>query len=58
MKITQEQVLDALRKVDDPDLKKDLVSLNMIENVVISDQSISFANWLGQKINFNSKYFF
>ncbi|WP_372819177.1 iron-sulfur cluster assembly protein, partial [Pedobacter sp.] len=31
--ITNEQVLDALRNVEDPDLKKDLVTLNMIKDV-------------------------
>lgn len=42
MSITKEQVIDALRHVNDPDLKKDLVTLNMIEQVVIGDNSISF----------------
>jgi len=39
--ITQESVLKALSHVDDPDLKKDLVSLGMIEDLVIGDE-ISF----------------
>lgn len=39
--ITQEAVLKALSHVDDPDLKKDLVSLGMIEDLVIGE-SISF----------------
>ena len=34
--VTQEQVLDALRKVKDPDLGKDLVSLRMIKEVQVS----------------------
>jgi len=42
MSVTTEQVLDALRHVDDPDLKKDLVSLNMIQNVKIEGKKISF----------------
>lgn len=42
MAITQEHVLTALRKVDDPDLKKDLVTLNMIENIAIDGQKVSF----------------
>ena len=42
MSVTKEQVLDALRHVDDPDLKKDLVSLNMIQNVKIEGKKISF----------------
>ncbi len=33
----KESVIDALRTVDDPDLKKDLVSLNMIKNVVTGE---------------------
>lgn len=42
MKITEERVLEALKNVQDPDLKKDLVSLGMIRNIKISDQSLSF----------------
>ena len=40
--ITQENVLKALSYVDDPDLKKDLVTLNMIHDLEVSDQLISF----------------
>jgi ATP-binding protein involved in chromosome partitioning len=39
--ITEEKVLAALRHVDDPDLKKDLVTLGMIQQLNISDK-ISF----------------
>ena len=39
---TKEQVLQALEHVIDPDLKKDLVSLNMIQNIQIEDKKISF----------------
>jgi ATP-binding protein involved in chromosome partitioning len=42
MSITKEQVLDALRYVEDPDLKKDLVSLNMIRNLEIHGKQVSF----------------
>ena len=42
MEITKQQVLDALRHVNDPDLKKDLVSLNMIRNVKIEGSKVSF----------------
>jgi ATP-binding protein involved in chromosome partitioning len=42
MTYTKDQVLAALRHVDDPDLKKDLVTLNMIEDVHIEGNSISF----------------
>ncbi len=42
MNITKDNVLQALSKVLDPDLKKDLVTLKMIENIVIENQTISF----------------
>ncbi len=37
MKITNEAIMNALRTVQDPDLKKDLVTLDMIRDVVIGD---------------------
>jgi ATP-binding protein involved in chromosome partitioning len=40
--MTREQVLDALRHVIDPDLGRDLVTLNMIEDVVVDGSSVSF----------------
>jgi ATP-binding protein involved in chromosome partitioning len=40
--ITKEQVLDALRYVEDPDLKKDLVTLNMVEDVQVDGKNVSF----------------
>lgn len=40
--ISQEQVLAALRNVEDPDLKKDLVTLNMIKDLKISGKRINF----------------
>jgi ATP-binding protein involved in chromosome partitioning len=42
MEITVEKVLDALRYVDDPDLKKDLVTLNMVKDVAVDGKNISF----------------
>lgn len=42
MKITEKQILAALSTVDDPDLKKDLVTLNMIKNVKAEEEKISF----------------
>ncbi len=42
MSITQEAVIKALSHVDDPDLNKDLVSLNMIEDVKIEGNKVSF----------------
>jgi ATP-binding protein involved in chromosome partitioning len=40
--LSQEPILDALRTVIDPDLHKDLVSLNMIKNVQIHDGHVMF----------------
>lgn len=40
--ITEENVLNALRQVEDPDLKKDLVTLGMIKNLVINGKKVSF----------------
>lgn len=41
--ITQEQVLSALSTVQEPDLKKDLVTLKMIEDIVIDGNSLTFS---------------
>ena len=41
--ITKEKVLHALSYVDDPDLKKDLVTLGMIKDVVIAGNEVSFS---------------
>jgi ATP-binding protein involved in chromosome partitioning len=42
MLITKENILNALRNVEDPDLKKDLVTLNMIEDLAIDGNKVSF----------------
>lgn len=42
MSITKEMVIKALSTVDDPDFKKDLVTLNMIKDVEVNNQNISF----------------
>lgn len=42
MTITTEAVIAALRHVDDPDLRKDLVSLGMIEDVKAEGRKVSF----------------
>ena len=39
---TAEQILEALSTVVDPDLKKDLVYLNMVEDVAVDSNRISF----------------
>ncbi len=40
--VTKEQILNALSYVEEPDLKKDLVTLNMIQNIEIEGEKISF----------------
>lgn len=40
--ITETDILDALRHVDDPDLKKDLVTLGMVKNVRVSPGVVGF----------------
>ena len=42
MAVTIEQVLNALRVVQDPDLKRDLVSLGFIKDVPIQDGRVAF----------------
>lgn len=42
-KISREAILNALRKVNDPDLHKDLVTLNMIKDIKIDGNDISVA---------------
>src|SRR5215471_18694802 len=40
--ITESEVLDALRSVMDPDLGRDIVSLNFVRNMKIEDGVVSF----------------
>jgi len=40
--ITKEQVLQALSNVQEPDLGKDLVTLNMVKDIQIRDKEVSF----------------
>ncbi|MGB1247871.1 MAG: Mrp/NBP35 family ATP-binding protein [Chitinophagales bacterium] len=42
MKITKENILKALSRVEDPDFKQDLVSLKMIKDVDCTDTTIAF----------------
>ncbi|TAE02313.1 MAG: iron-sulfur cluster carrier protein ApbC [Bacteroidetes bacterium] len=42
MSFTSQQILQALATVQEPDLKQDLVSLNMIENIEIQGKEVSF----------------
>lgn len=42
MSITKEKVLEALSYVQEPDLKKDLVTLNMIKDIEIDGKKVAF----------------
>lgn len=42
MRLSEDNVLKALSTVDDPDLKRDLVSLGMIQDLTVSENKISF----------------
>ena len=42
MNFSPEDVLNALRHVDDPDIHKDLVTLNMISQVEVSEKTVGF----------------
>ncbi len=40
--MTVEKILDALRNVQEPDLGKDLVTLNMVQDIAIDGNNVSF----------------
>ncbi len=42
MSITKENVLEALKNVEDPDLKKDLVTLGMIKDLQVDGKNVNF----------------
>ncbi|HXH20302.1 MAG TPA: Mrp/NBP35 family ATP-binding protein [Chitinophagales bacterium] len=42
MNFSKEEIHQALRKVNDPDLKRDIVSLGMVENIVLKENEIEF----------------
>ncbi len=42
MEITKEKVLEALGNVIEPDLKKDLVTLNLVSDITINNNTVSF----------------
>lgn len=42
MSISAGQVLEALKNVEDPDLKKDLVTLGMIKDLVVDGKNVNF----------------
>ena len=39
----KEEILKALANVEEPDLKKDLVSLNMVTDIIIGEKSVEFS---------------
>ena len=43
MSVTQEQVLEALRAVQDPDLHKDIVTLGFVKDVKIAGGEVDAA---------------
>lgn len=40
--MNKQNILESLKKVMDPDLHRDLVTLNMIENIVVNETEVSF----------------
>src|SRR5439155_8903057 len=42
MAVSSDQILDALRVVQDPDLHRDIVSLGFVQNIQIDDERIKF----------------
>jgi ATP-binding protein involved in chromosome partitioning len=42
MSISKEQIIEALRNVVEPDLKKDIVTLDLVHNIKIEDNRVSF----------------
>jgi len=40
--ITEQQIIDALKYVDDPDLKKDIVTLGMVKDVKVDGKKVAF----------------
>src|SRR5674476_368301 len=40
--MTENDILNALRNVEEPDLKKDLVTLNMVNDIKIDNNLVSF----------------
>lgn len=42
MSITKEKILEALSHVDDPDLKKDIVTLGMVRDLKVEGSNVSF----------------
>ena len=43
MNLSIDSVIEALKKVIEPDLGKDIVSLNLVSNIEISGNTVSFS---------------
>ena len=41
-RVTEERVFEALRRVEDPELHRDIVSLGMVKNLAVTDGQVSF----------------
>ena len=53
--MTKEQILEALSHVQDPDLKKDLVTLNMIRDIKVDGKVVVRwikGKWVPRKVEF------
>ena len=42
MQVTQDQVLNALKKIEDPDLHRDIVSLGFVRDIRICEGNVAF----------------
>ena len=42
MELSVTNILNALRNVDDPDLKKDIVTLGMVKDVAVEGKNVTF----------------
>ena len=40
--ITEERIINALRKVQDPELHRDIVSLGMVKNLAVAQGNVRF----------------
>ena len=40
--LTEERIFEALRKVQDPELHRDIVSLGMVKNLAVTNGKVSF----------------
>ena len=40
--LTEERIFEALRKVQDPELHRDIVSLGMVKNLAVTNGNVSF----------------